>query len=515
MATTAPNLPEFPEEAAGTRRQGGIQINFKRVADRAIRFWYLIVLSFFVSVTIAYLINRYSTRMYPVKASIIIRENDENVGAKFLYNNELLTPYRNFYNELYIMKSYPLLEEVVVSLGFNVSYFREGEIKTTEYYDPDFPINFRVLQGTGVYGQSFYLKVLDEQTFSLQHVSGDGNVGDKPTQGYVFNDSVKINNAWFMLRKRGPLNDLKGKTFIVRINNPLTLAKQYSSRLKVNWATEGASVVDLEITGALVQKEEAFLKKFIERYQYYDVEKKNNIASLAIKFLDQQLVVIGDSLSHFEDQVEDFKHRNIITGLEEETNRLYLKLQELEMQKFQFKLMDNYFNYVNELLTKDQFEGIFTPASVGITDEVMARADQRVAGGAGAGEFVQKPCKSLGVERAEENPILKNKKPEDRVYQERDHARYREHAGHGENLHPVYRRSNQDNRGSTGQAAAYRAGAGSHPAELFAARNPVCVPASEAHGGGIVEGINHIGHCSWSIRQWRTEPSRRRPRKIT
>src|SRR5204862_2144306 len=117
-----------------TKEPAGFQVNFKRIAARALRFWYLILLSLLTALVIAYLMNRYSTRIYPVKAAIIIKENDENVGAKFLYNNELLNPYRNFYNEIYIMKSYPLLQEVLESLRFDISIYREGDIMTTEYY---------------------------------------------------------------------------------------------------------------------------------------------------------------------------------------------------------------------------------------------------------------------------------------------------------------------------------------------------------------------------------------------
>jgi hypothetical protein len=101
---TQTNISEFAG-AGASDQASGFQINFKRVAARALRFWYLVVLSLIVALTIAYLINRYSTRVYPVKASIIIKQNEENVGAKFLYDNELINPFRNFFNELYIMKS--------------------------------------------------------------------------------------------------------------------------------------------------------------------------------------------------------------------------------------------------------------------------------------------------------------------------------------------------------------------------------------------------------------------------
>lgn len=353
--------------------KGGSQINFKRIADRAIRYWYLVVLSLLISVSVAYLMNRYSTRIFPIKASIIIRESEENVGAKFLYSNELLAPYRNFYNEIFIMKSYPLLQEVIQELGFDVSYYREGDIKTTEYYEPDAPLYFQVIptEGRNHYGKNFSFRVLDEKSFTLQHLTDEGQ--DNMSAPLSFGDTIRVNGYTFIVHKRKSVSDIINKSLTVRFNDPLTLAKSYSNRLKIGWAMQGASVVDLEINGAVIQKEIDFLKKFIERYQDYDVEKKNKMVARAVQFLDNQLLVIGDSLEHFEDQVENFKRRNIITSLTEETNRLYMKLQELEGQKFQYKLQDNYFSYITKLLEADKYDGIFTPSSVGITDNITSQ----------------------------------------------------------------------------------------------------------------------------------------------
>jgi hypothetical protein len=125
--------PDTIDADAASSDKGGIDINFKRVFSRVLQFWYITPLFLVVTLSTAFIINRYSTRIYPVRASILIKENDENAGAKFLYNNELINPYRNFYNEIYILRSYPLLEEVVRSLGFQVSFHREGDIITTEF----------------------------------------------------------------------------------------------------------------------------------------------------------------------------------------------------------------------------------------------------------------------------------------------------------------------------------------------------------------------------------------------
>ena len=172
------NIPELQDITALKENPKGLQINFKRVADRVIRLWYVVVISVLVALAIAYIINRYTHRIYPIKASIIIKENDENAGAKFLYNNALLNPYRNFLNEIYIMKSYPLLQEVMESLGFEVSMYREGEIQTSEFYNPDFPVKFHVLpKGARPVGKSMYFRIKDEQTFSLQYVSPEKEEG--------------------------------------------------------------------------------------------------------------------------------------------------------------------------------------------------------------------------------------------------------------------------------------------------------------------------------------------------
>jgi capsular exopolysaccharide synthesis family protein len=342
------------------------------VADRAIRFWYLVVLSAIITLTAAFLLNRYSEPIYPIKASIIIKESEENAGAKFLYDNELITPYRNFYNELYIMKSYPLLEEVMKELGFEVSLFREGDIKTTEYYNREFPIDFEVVPTHKTpFGKSFYFTLESESTYSLQFESEREGVPGKNYTSLALNDTVPMVGFNFIAICKKPVRDFVGKTFTVTFNNTFNLARAYSGRLNATWAQQGASVVNLEVTGTVVEKEIDFLNKFIERYQLYDIEKKNKMATMAIGFLDDQLVHIGDSLKRYENEVEQFKRRNIITGLGEETNRLYLKMQGFEDQKFQYRLVENYFVYIDELLEDNQFDGMFTPASVGITDPVI------------------------------------------------------------------------------------------------------------------------------------------------
>jgi capsular exopolysaccharide synthesis family protein len=378
----------------------GFDLNFKRIFSRVIRYWYLIALTIITAIAVAYFINRYSSKIYPVRASIIILQSDENVGAKFLYDNELLNPFRNFYNELYIMRSYPLLTQVVEELNFDVSYFREGNIKTTEYYDTDFPIEFKIIGSHKPYGRSVNCQINDDLTYSLELLFE----GDKGTKRKIeklnFNDTIKINGFSFLLRDRGDISQLKGKLFLVTFNDPFVLARGYASRLGASWAQAGASVVNLEINGEIPQKEIDFLNKFIEKYQEYDIDKKNKMANNAIKFLNSQLTFMKDSLGMLEDKVENFKQKNVITNLGSETSRLYLKMQGLQDQQFQYRLRENYYDYIVPLLTNDQYDGIFTPSSVGVSDQVVSGLITSLISARAQLSRYQ------GIEKKSENPLF-------------------------------------------------------------------------------------------------------------
>jgi hypothetical protein len=105
------------------------KIDYKRVLYRALKYWYLVVLSVAIGSIYGYLQNRYAVRIYPVTASVIIHEKEETAGAELLYKNSLIDAYRNYLNEPYILRSYPLIGSVIERLNFEVAFYQQGNIK--------------------------------------------------------------------------------------------------------------------------------------------------------------------------------------------------------------------------------------------------------------------------------------------------------------------------------------------------------------------------------------------------
>ena len=54
------------------------QVDIKRVISRALRYWYVIVVSLGVALVVSFFKTRYATKIYPITATILIKEKEES-----------------------------------------------------------------------------------------------------------------------------------------------------------------------------------------------------------------------------------------------------------------------------------------------------------------------------------------------------------------------------------------------------------------------------------------------------
>jgi capsular exopolysaccharide synthesis family protein len=345
-----------------TSQTSGFSLDYKRILFRALRFWWVILLSTITGLTIAKLINRYTTPIYPVTSSIIIREPAENTDSRFIYNNALVNSYRNFYNEPYIIRSYPLIQSVVESLNFQVKIQKEGNFKNTEQYT--LPVEIELI-GKGQTG-SATLEIINNDEIRCY------GANKTTKQVYHFGDTINCSGLVFRIRSVGNTKAIQGEKYKVTVNDPMQVAGIYISKLRVSWAQQGSSVVNLDINGPIPQKEIDFLNELIRQYQRYDLEKKNQAASRSLIFIEEQLKSIGDSLREFETALEKFKSENFVTDLTAEAQALYDQLKIIGDQKSMVLFAVNYYNYLDRYINqKNDYTQIILPTSVGITDEVL------------------------------------------------------------------------------------------------------------------------------------------------
>lgn len=396
------SLETFNNFQAANEKETG-NVDYKRVMYRALRYWYILLASLLLALAIAFIINRYTQRIYPVTASIIIKETEETGGAgELLYENALVNPFRNYLNELYIIKSFPLIESVIHELNFGVSFFNKGSILTTEIYG-DLPFKVNILEHGEITTFKRSLVVLNGRQYKLETAGERSEPFASTTLN--FNDTVSYEGVRFVLIAKRP-EELKDgmEPLIFSYSHPQLLTDAYVSNLTAAWAEKGSGVVNLSVRGLNPQKQIDFINGLIRRYQQYDLERKNQTASRSIEFITEQLKEISDSLRHVENILERFKDRNVVTDLGGEASRVYEKLEQMELQKTEMLIRENYFRYLTSYIEKDRdLDQIILPSSIGLNDPILGELLTQMVG-------LQLEIKRIIGRSKVENPLVTERK---------------------------------------------------------------------------------------------------------
>lgn len=346
-------------------------IDFRRIGFFAIRYWYLVLFSLSIALAIAFYKNRYTIRVYPVVSSIIIREKEETSGADFVYKNALVDQYRNYLNEPYILRSLPLLREVIEDGDFDVSFYQEGYVKTSELYNV-LPVKADLLRVGPVIPGRFTLSLSGTDRIRVESMTGQ----EKTVVEVRVGETAKVGQNVLVFT---PVPDVSfeahtNRSYQMIIKDPGLLATEYAGKLTINWAEEGAGVLNLRINSQTPAREIDFINGLIRRYQLGDLNKKNMTANMTVVFIQSQLKKISDSLRIFEGQLQRFKNENRSAGnLDEEGKRIVNRLETLESQKAEYLMRQQYYDYLTNYLAEGKnLDQIVLPSFLGINDPVLS-----------------------------------------------------------------------------------------------------------------------------------------------
>ncbi|MDQ3536259.1 MAG: Wzz/FepE/Etk N-terminal domain-containing protein, partial [Bacteroidota bacterium] len=111
--------------------------DIKNILAKVVRNWYFFVITLVVAYTAAFFMIRYTEEVYPVEAFILIKNDNNSTGAaaELLYGNQLFEAPKSTNTEAVMMKSYPLIKKIIMSLHFDKQFLEEGKILTTEAYE--------------------------------------------------------------------------------------------------------------------------------------------------------------------------------------------------------------------------------------------------------------------------------------------------------------------------------------------------------------------------------------------
>ena len=354
------------------------RIDIKKYIFLILSHWWWFGIAIFVSLTVAYLINRYSQDIYSAECSIIIGDPGTQAGSIESVLDEL-SRVRNrrvkatVENEMTILKSYKMARLALEELDFDVTYVavgRRGIAESHLYTSCPFVVEYDSSE-TNQMNYPVEITLLSDSTY---HLSIDDQFDiDKKIR---FGEKFEHESFHFTLQLRDPENfSLEKQTvrkYYFLINDINNLAKQYRMGLEVEVNDEKGAILTLSMQGYVATQLADYLNKLSEVYLRSNLEEKNQTSESTIRFIDEQLGGIVDSLEQTGTRLQQFRTANKVIDLSREGSFLYQQMLELQSEKAAYDMRSNYFNYLSEYIAKkDLNEDVVAPSVIGIQDNLL------------------------------------------------------------------------------------------------------------------------------------------------
>ena len=169
-------------------------IDIKALILKYTQYWYYFLISIGFFVCIAFLINKYTTPEYSVSTTLLIRDdNNTQLGAENLLEGlEMFSGRKNLKNEIIILNSYSITEQVIKELGLGLSYFQHGFFQTNEMFD-NAPFIVQIdSTHNQLTGTLFGVKIIDKNSFNLTMQAKDKFPYDIETERFNKNKLANI-----------------------------------------------------------------------------------------------------------------------------------------------------------------------------------------------------------------------------------------------------------------------------------------------------------------------------------
>tara|TARA_R110001592_G_scaffold105579_3_gene296920 strand:- start:207711 stop:210086 length:2376 start_codon:yes stop_codon:yes gene_type:complete len=346
-------------------------MDFKLIILSYVKFWWLFVLSIilFVGLALAYLF--FSTPLYSVSSSILIKVDGGSDFAQNTVYSELEAYESNklVENEMEILGSYSLMRDAVEELPLDYFFYTEDKYsRMRELYGEDVPVSVKTLLKKPDVGQypeevRVTVKLFDDHFILLQKNDSEKvyKYGELIDNWY---GEIKIDKAESYL---GEMPEL----LHIYFKNKDQVAGMYRGRIQVNLSQRFASVFNISLVDAVPKKGEEILNKLIEEYNLQAVKEKNVTASNTIDFINSQLDTLMKDLNNTERRVEEYRRLNNISDMGTENSLMVQASKDIETQLSEIKTQTEVLNYLEDYLQDPESTGIEVASNLSIIDETL------------------------------------------------------------------------------------------------------------------------------------------------
>lgn len=348
--------------------------DFHAVLFKYIIRWHWFAASVIICLAAAWLYLKYTTPVYNISASVIIKDDKKGgaAGSNFSAFEDLgiISSSNNIDNEIEILHSKSLIKDVVCELGLYINYSTTGGFNTTDLY------------GSSPILVHFPPEDADRLTDPIlltinYHAGGQTDVTATINETVLNRHFTKLpavisGEAGTLTLMPNPAIPIEGSGSIeVSIVKPFTLAKGYRSALSIEPTSKTTSVATISINDTHTKRGEDFINKLVEMYNRDTNDDKNEVAENTAHFIDERISVIDQELGTTERELESFKREAGLTDLSSDAKLAVSERSEYEKLCVENGTQLNLIQYLSDYLDKPESSYTTLPANVGLNDNTL------------------------------------------------------------------------------------------------------------------------------------------------
>ena len=304
---------------------------------KGMRLWYIILICLILGLSFSFYKARYNVPTYKVNGRVLVKEEWKGYGAdNFLPGMEVVNQRSNITNNIGIIKSFPLMENVVSDLPhLKFSYYDIGNVRRTELYKNNpFSVLLDSITDPLIYGKIFSLRIIDKTKYLL---STDGFDKD-PGISYLFDQKIELLNNKLTIVLNKLYDGIANKTFQFQSENMANLAKIYQEKtsLSVDFSGE-SSILIIGISGTNSAKEIDVVNSIMKNFIQYGLDEGDQQATNTLNFVTEQLYNVRDSLLKAETNLELFKANSNLQRIDVNGESLIKQITELEKKRLELE----------------------------------------------------------------------------------------------------------------------------------------------------------------------------------
>ena len=365
-------------------------VDLRYVVDVLWDLKYWILLSVFVAMIAGYMYIKTTTPQYTRTATVLV-VNDRMTGG--MGELQLLSDITGMranglvQNEMYILKSRPLMQAVVEDLSLDVRYFQVRKFMSDNELYGNSPISSALVSGSARNRHPAISVEFDVNADTLSYTirklsfvasSADaGNPVRKEFKGrtYRFGDAIELpDHNVVVISKTGDPGMLSPGTYRVVHTSPRKMAKFYSSRLSAGTTDykERSSVITMSIQDNIPSRADDILNTLIAKYNEDTKRFLSMSTSNTLAFIDERLSSLETQLGDIETAVRNYKTDKTLVDFAIQSENIIMKGSEYEKQLTQLGMQLQFLDMIKDYMDRKENEYNLLPANIGIEDNGLA-----------------------------------------------------------------------------------------------------------------------------------------------